>query len=348
MGVPIRSPEPAWGEGVPFIVTASCVIACAFPALRYLVEMRHRQLEAFRATMRSGSITDAAAMLHISQPSVSRLIADLERAVGFSLFVRSGRGLAPTVEAKAFYQGVEGMFVGVERLQELARTIGTTRSGVITIGTIQSIATLELPRAVNTIYQRLPEVSFMIQSRNTPAIVDAIQMHQLDIGIVGRQPPYDGVEVLFQTTAPYVCLIPETHEQADGRGPVDLEILAETEEFITFGGAFPDSMMLIESGLARKMQQRSRLSAANMPLAASLVRETGVLAIADPFSAEQAVLMGGIVFRPIRQDLKYHLSIIAPGRDRLSRAALDFVDVLTSQLTNRLSDIQRHGHSRNS
>ena len=72
-----------------------------------------RQLEAFRATMRSGSITEAAEIMHISQPSVSRLIADIERSVGFPLFLRSGRGLTPTLEANTFYKGVEGMFVGV-------------------------------------------------------------------------------------------------------------------------------------------------------------------------------------------------------------------------------------------
>ena len=41
--------------------------------------MNLRQLEAFRATIRCGSITEAAKMMHISQPSVSRLIADLEQ-----------------------------------------------------------------------------------------------------------------------------------------------------------------------------------------------------------------------------------------------------------------------------
>ena len=85
--------------------------------------MNMRQLEAFRATMRSGSITEAATMMHLSQPSVSRLISDLEHAVGFPLFVRSGRGLSPTVEAKTFYDGVEGMFMGIDRLQELANVI---------------------------------------------------------------------------------------------------------------------------------------------------------------------------------------------------------------------------------
>ena len=83
--------------------------------------MNLRQLEALRATIRCGSITEAAKMMHISQPSVSRLIADLENSVGFSIFARVGRGLTPTVEGQQFYKSVEGMFVGIDRLQELAK-----------------------------------------------------------------------------------------------------------------------------------------------------------------------------------------------------------------------------------
>ena len=89
--------------------------------------MNLRQLEAFRATMVAGSITGAAGILNISQPSVSRLIADLELSVGFALFRRVGRGLVATVEARRFFEAVEGMFMGVDRLRELADTIRTTR-----------------------------------------------------------------------------------------------------------------------------------------------------------------------------------------------------------------------------
>ena len=197
-----------------------------------------RQLEAFRATMRSGSITEAAEIMHISQPSVSRLIADIERSVGFPLFLRSGRGLTPTLEANTFYKGVEGMFVGVERLQELADSIRTTSGGIISIGTIQSIAAFELPRAVNQLYQRYDDIRFMIHARNTPGILDAVQMNQFDLGIVGQQPPYQGVETLFQTAAPYVCLMPEDHKLVGQAGTVDLEELANSETFVTSGGAF--------------------------------------------------------------------------------------------------------------
>jgi len=304
--------------------------------------MNMRQLEAFRATMRSGSITEAAAMMHISQPSVSRLIADLEQAIGFPLFLRSGRGLAPTVEAKTFYQGVEGMFVGIDRLQELADAIRTTNADQINVGTIQSIAAIELPKAVGVLRRHLPDIRLMIQCRNTPAILEAVQMHQIELGIVGREPPYDGVEVLYQTAVPYVCLIPEDHELADENGPVDLEKLADTEEFVTFGGAFPDSMMAMDRELAERLQRRSRLSATNMPVTGALVRETGVLAICDPFTAEQTVRTGGVVFRSVQQELTYHVSLIAPGRDRLSRAALALVDVLSGQLDSRVAEVRKY------
>lgn len=275
-------------------------------------------------------------MMHISQPSVSRLIADLERSAGFPLFVRVGRGLTPTVEGQQFYKGVEGMFVGIDRLQDLAKSIRTSQGGTISISTIQSIALIELPAAVGRVYRENPEIRFTINSRNTPAILDAVQMRQVDLGIVGREANHEGVETMFQTSAPYVCLLPEDHPLAQEGGTIDLEEVALTETFVTFGGTYPDTMMSMDPGLSQQLQSRSRLSAANMPLAGALVRETGALAVVDPFSAEQAVRMGGVVFRPVIQNLTYFVSIIAAGQEQLSRQALSFVDLFANQLTARV------------
>lgn len=299
-----------------------------------------RQLEALRATIRAGSITGAAKMMHISQPSVSRLVADLEYAVGFPLFVRVGRGLTPTVEGRHFYEGVEGMFIGIDRLDELAKSIRTSQGGVISIGAIQSISTIELPKAIGRLYSVNPEIRFEVQSRNTPAILDAVQTRQIDLGIVGREPDHQGVEILYQTSVPYVCLIPEDHWLAGEYGSVDLNQLADTETFVTFGDTYPDAMMSIEPGLSDKLRARSRLTVANMPLAGALVREASVLAISDPFSAEQAVQMGGVVFRPIEQNLTYFVTIVTAQRESLSREALKFVDFFSTQLKDRVDQVR--------
>ena len=228
------------------------------------------------------------------------------------------------------------MFVGIDRLQELAKSIRTSQGGTISISTIQSIALIELPAAVGRVYRENPEIRFTINSRNTPAILDAVQMRQVDLGIVGREANHEGVETMFQTSAPYVCLLPEDHPLAQEGGTIDLEEVALTETFVTFGGTYPDTMMSMDPGLSQQLQSRSRLSAANMPLAGALVRETGALAVADPFSAEQAVRMGGVVFRPVVQNLTYFVSIIAAGPEQLSRQALSFVDLFASQLTARV------------
>ena len=302
--------------------------------------MNLRQLEALRATIRAGSITGAAKMMHISQPSVSRLVADLEYAVGFPLFARVGRGLTPTVEGRHFYEGVEGMFIGIDRLEELAKSIRTSQGGVISIGAIQSISTNELPKAIGRLYNVNPEIRFEVQSRNTPAILDAVQTRQIDLGIVGREPNHQGVEILYQTSVPYVCLIPEDHWLAGEYGSVDLNQLADTETFVTFGDTYPDAMMSIEPGLSDKLRARSRLTVANMPLAGALVREASVLAISDPFSAEQAVQMGGVVFRPIEQNLTYFVTIVTAQRESLSREALKFVDFFSTQLKDRVDQVR--------
>ena len=62
--------------------------------------------------MNTGTITGAANMMAVTQPSVSRLIADLEIGLGFRLFERKGSRLQPTEEALRFYQEVERTFAG--------------------------------------------------------------------------------------------------------------------------------------------------------------------------------------------------------------------------------------------
>jgi DNA-binding transcriptional LysR family regulator len=101
--------------------------------------MNFRQLKAFNVVMRHGTITAAARELRVSQPSVTRLIHELESALGFSLFVRQGRGVLATMEARRFHQAVESAFINIERLDELATAIRQDTIGKISLGVIPNI-----------------------------------------------------------------------------------------------------------------------------------------------------------------------------------------------------------------
>lgn len=90
------------------------------------------------------------------------------------------------------------------------------------------MALIELLVTVGKVYRDNPQVRSNIGSGNTTAILDAFQMHQVDLGIVGREANHKGVEKLFQTSTPYICLLPEDHPLADRMGVIDLEGLASS------------------------------------------------------------------------------------------------------------------------
>ncbi len=76
--------------------------------------MNLRQIEAFRLVMLRGSMTAAAEELGTSQPSISRLIGELEASTGLTLFVRNGGRIRATDAGSAFYREVDRSFVGLE------------------------------------------------------------------------------------------------------------------------------------------------------------------------------------------------------------------------------------------
>ena len=60
-------------------------------------------------------------------------------SIGFKLFVRIGRGLTPTMDGKTFYHAVEGMFMGMDRLEEFANSIkGALKGGLVTHAILDS------------------------------------------------------------------------------------------------------------------------------------------------------------------------------------------------------------------
>jgi DNA-binding transcriptional LysR family regulator len=81
--------------------------------------MNLRQIEAFKAVMETGTVTLAAARLHIAQPSATKLLQMCERSAGMSLFTRDRRRLTPTPEARLLYGEVERVFQSAETISLL-------------------------------------------------------------------------------------------------------------------------------------------------------------------------------------------------------------------------------------
>ncbi|MEX1058243.1 MAG: LysR family transcriptional regulator, partial [Natronospirillum sp.] len=85
--------------------------------------MNLRHLEAFHAVMISGSTVRAAELMQVTQPAISRSVAELEAAVGFSLFDRIRGRLIPTSEGQMFFREVNESYKGLDRLRSTAASI---------------------------------------------------------------------------------------------------------------------------------------------------------------------------------------------------------------------------------
>jgi len=142
-----------------------------------------RQIEAFRAAMEFGSATAASEVLHITQPAVSRLVSDLEFAVGFQLFERRARGLVPTQDAHTLYEEVKRSFVGMERIGQVAGAIKEKATGTVRVIALSKYADGFVASIVGTFLMRNPGIMVELESAGTGAVVQGIASQTYDVGI---------------------------------------------------------------------------------------------------------------------------------------------------------------------
>ena len=121
-----------------------------------------RGLLVFEAAARSGSFTAAAREFNVTQPSISRSIAQLEADLGVALFTRGPTGLAPTAEGRALYVAVREGFEGIEAVIGAIKRNGTAKP-VVTLSLSSSLATYWFVPRLGAFNARFPDVDLRFE-----------------------------------------------------------------------------------------------------------------------------------------------------------------------------------------
>lgn len=179
--------------------------------------MNTRQLEFFHAVMISGSASRASELLGVSQPAVSRAIAELEADIGFQLFDRVRGRLVPTPEGQLFFREVTANFIGLDRLRSSAARIRDFGSGSIRIASLAAMGSTLVPRALKVFRKKHPDIAITLQVLMSASVRELILNHQYDIGLVADEVDTAGLDHrLFATTRAF-CAIPPRHRLAGRR-----------------------------------------------------------------------------------------------------------------------------------
>jgi DNA-binding transcriptional LysR family regulator len=186
--------------------------------------MNLRQMEVFRAVMLTGGVGGAAQLLHVSQPAVSKVLAQAQRQVGFALFERVKGRLVATPEGQQLHTEVEALWRGVERVRDVSRSLAAPTTGTLRLAVSASFAPFLVPRAIALLCERFPRLKSQMEILVAPIMVDALMDHSADLGVALQPNEHPNLVREQAYRCGFACVMREDHPLAASASvqPADL------------------------------------------------------------------------------------------------------------------------------
>ena len=148
-------------------------------------------LKIFVSVYRNKSFTRASEELHISQPTISEHIKNLESSLGCRLFDRLGRSIMPTAEADVLYPRALPLLDSMAQIQEEVSATGTGIKGKLIIGASTIPGAYILPRVASSFKKKYPDVAYEILIGDSAKTIAMVLQHDILCGIVGARATSD-------------------------------------------------------------------------------------------------------------------------------------------------------------
>ncbi len=146
--------------------------------------MEIRVLRYFLAVAREGSITAAANYLHLTQPTLSRQLKDLEEELGQTLLIRKSHRVTLTPEGMLLRKRAEEIIAMVDKTQSEFVSLGNTVSGNVYIGGGETRVMKEIATVIRDIQTAFPAIHFHLYSGNAEDVTERLDKGLLDFGVL--------------------------------------------------------------------------------------------------------------------------------------------------------------------
>lgn len=176
--------------------------------------MNLRQIEVFRAVMDAGSVTDAARLLHVSQPGISRMLRHLELRLGVALFQRTRGRLLATPEALALHAEIGKVYGGVKAVQDFAAGLRTGAHVVLRVATTASLGLEVVPQAVTRLLAAHPATRVALDVLTLARLAEVLLAEQADVGVSALPLDHPGLELRPVSQWRMVLVAPAGHALA--------------------------------------------------------------------------------------------------------------------------------------
>jgi DNA-binding transcriptional LysR family regulator len=189
-----------------------------------LVKLTFRQLQVFDAVATTGSLTNAAAKLNMSQSAASIALTDLQAIMGRPLFTHAkGHPLRITDEGKRVRPIIRSLLGSAHELQRAQAD--APLSGRLVVGATSVIADTVLPQLCIAFMQRHPGVQIHIEAEAVGELFQRLQRFELETALIENFPEVEGVELTRWRTDELILVVEPNHPLA-GRKALQMRDMA--------------------------------------------------------------------------------------------------------------------------
>jgi len=196
------------------------------------MELRH--LRYFLAVAEEQNVTRAAVRLHVSQPTLSRQIRDLEDQLGIALFDRGAKAVQLTEAGRVFLAEARVVLERAEDAVQMAKAVAGGKRGEIHVGYAPSLTVELLPRALRYFRESNPGVRVQLHDLSTRELLQGLSEGKLQVALLVQVSPKALAGLVFEELQcqPVCVAVHPAHPLARARR-VGLEQVAK-EHLITF------------------------------------------------------------------------------------------------------------------
>ena len=291
--------------------------------------MRLRHIEVFHAVYSCGSITRAAEVLNVSQPSVSKVLAHAEQQLGYALFERTRGKLNPTPEADRLFIHVNEVNESVDRLRQVAARLRAVEEATIRVAATTAFGIDFLPDSIASFRQKHGDVMFCVETLRHEELPGALLDSRIDIALAFDPDNMPGIRGELLGFGRFVVLAP-SHVDLGAEGSLSLENLVE-HPFIRLDNQGPLDRLLNTHIESSKAQLNPVAVAGSYQLAKALVLNGIGVTITDEITARSRG-WENVTMRRLKPELKFQISALHADTEPMSRVCRNFVAHLRERL----------------
>jgi len=258
-----------------------------------------RQLQYAVAVADALSFRKAAQLCHVSQPSLSSQLAQLELALGVRLFERDRRRVLATAAGKELIERARRLLVDADDLGAAARRASDPLDGTLRLGVIPTVSPYLLPHVTPALRADFPKLTAVWIEDKTDALVRGLETGALDAAILALEAELGEVEHEVVSTDPFMLATAQDDPLGQSSALVERAELRDADVLLLDDGhCFREQALAYCSRTkARELEFRATSLATLTQMVASGLGVTLLPALAVPTEAERA----GLCVRPFAE-----------------------------------------------